>query len=90
VAYIEAGHYAEAVSELDRCVKRRGEATAIFLDDMPSFRRLAAVPYYLGRAQEGLDMKPRAIENYNAYLALRPDAAHDANAADARKRVGAR
>jgi len=90
VAYIEAGHYAEAVSELDRCVKRRGEATAIFLDDMPSFRRLAPVLYYRGRAQEGLSMKPRAIENYNAYLALRPDAAHDPNAADARKRVGAR
>ena len=66
--------------------KRRGEATAIFLDDMPSFRRLAAVPYYLGRAQEGLGMKPRAIENYNAYLALLADAAHDPNAADARKR----
>jgi tetratricopeptide (TPR) repeat protein len=90
VAYIEAGHYAEALQEIETSVKRRGEATAVFLDDMPSFRRLVAVPYYLGRAQEGLGMKPRAIENYNAYLALRPDAARDPNAADARRRVGAR
>ena len=90
VAYIEAGRYAEALQEIETSVKRRGEATAVFLDDMPSFRRLSAVPYYLGRAQEGLGMKPRAIENYNAYLALRPDASHDPIAADARKRVGTR
>jgi tetratricopeptide (TPR) repeat protein len=90
LAYIEAGHYAEGLSELEACMKRRGEATAVFLDDMPTFRRQAPVPYYLGRAQEALGMKPRAIENYNAYLALRANTPADPLAADARKRVGTR
>ena len=89
-AYLEASHNAEGLSELEACVKRRGEATALFLDDMPTFRRLAPVSYYLGRAQEALGMKPRAVESYNAYLALRGNTPGDPLAADARKRVGTR
>ena len=34
-AYLEAGAVAEADSEFDLCVKRRGEATAALLDDLP-------------------------------------------------------
>jgi tetratricopeptide (TPR) repeat protein/predicted Ser/Thr protein kinase len=86
VAYVEAGYYAEAVSELELCQKRRGEATALLLDDLPTVRYLATLPYWLARAQEGLGMTAAAAQNYNAFLALRPEAA-DALTADARRRV---
>src|SRR5260370_25095746 len=36
LAYLEAGAYAEADSELETCLKRRGEATALFLDESPT------------------------------------------------------
>ena len=38
-----------------------GEATALFLDDLPTFRYYALVPYWLGRSREmrGLDAKPQ-------------------------------
>ncbi|HSL22933.1 MAG TPA: protein kinase [Vicinamibacterales bacterium] len=83
-AYVNAGHYAEALSELDTASKRRGEATAIFLDDVPTFRYLATLPYWLARAQEGLGMREGASANYKAYLKLRPG---DALAADALERL---
>jgi tetratricopeptide (TPR) repeat protein len=87
VAYVSAGHYPEGLAELELAQKRRGEATAIFLDDIPSFRYLAPLPYWLARAQEGLGMKPAAAQNYNAYIALREKARNDPLAADARRRV---
>ena len=36
-AYLEAGAFAQADSELDRCAARRGEALALFLDEEPTF-----------------------------------------------------
>jgi hypothetical protein len=39
--YLERGSFPEASSELDRCRERRGEASAVFLDDVPSLRYLA-------------------------------------------------
>ncbi len=87
-AYVEAGHYAEAIAELEIAQKRRGEATAIFLDDVPSFRCLAALPYWLARAQEGLGMTGPAAKNYKTFLALRDRAVHDPLTIDARKRLG--
>jgi tetratricopeptide (TPR) repeat protein len=34
--YVEAGAFAEATSELDRCIARRGETLALFLDEVPT------------------------------------------------------
>jgi tetratricopeptide (TPR) repeat protein len=87
IAYVEAEHYAEGVQALEAAQKRRGEVTAIFLDDLPSLRYLAPVSYWLARAQDGLGLKPTATENYKSYLALRAAAARDPLAADARKRL---
>ena len=53
-AYLETGALPEAHSELDLCLKRRGEAMAVFLDDVPSSWYLPPVTYYLARVQEGL------------------------------------
>jgi tetratricopeptide (TPR) repeat protein len=85
-AYLEAGAYTEADTELDLCVKRKGEATAVFLDDEPSWRYFAPVNYYLGRAREGLQ-SPGAADAYRNYLAIRGKAANDALAADAAHRL---
>jgi tetratricopeptide (TPR) repeat protein len=74
VAYVEAGRFPEAIAEFDVCVKRRGEATAIFLDDVPTVRYLAPLPYWQGRAQEGLGLTAPASASYKQYLELRPTA----------------
>jgi eukaryotic-like serine/threonine-protein kinase len=51
-AYLDAGAFTEASSEFDVCLKRRGEATSVFLDDVPRYHVL---PAYQGRAREGLN-----------------------------------
>jgi tetratricopeptide (TPR) repeat protein len=88
-AYLKAGAFAEAHSELEKCDKRRGEAAAVFLNDMPSFRYVPQVYYYLGRAQEGLK-SPAAKESYQKFLKIKEKAeAGDPLVADARKRLSA-
>lgn len=85
-AYLEAGAFTDADTEFDACVKRRGEATAVFLDDEPSWRYFAPVNYYLGRAREGLG-SPGAAEAYGSYLKVREKSANDPLVADAQKRL---
>jgi hypothetical protein len=87
VAYVEEGHYAEAIAELEACEKRRGEATAFFFGDLPTMRYLAPLPYWLGRARQGLGLSTQARQDYNAFLSLRKDAPDDPLAADARRRL---
>jgi serine/threonine protein kinase/tetratricopeptide (TPR) repeat protein len=87
IAYVEAGNFAEAVSELELAEKRRGEGTALFLDDWPTTRELAALPYWLGRAHEGLSGLAAARTHYEAFLALRPSAQSDPLVVDAKRRL---
>jgi tetratricopeptide (TPR) repeat protein len=68
-AYLELGEFPEAYSELEAALKRQGEATAIFLDDVPSYRHFPPVHYYLGRAQEGLK-SAGAAQSYKTFLSL--------------------
>jgi hypothetical protein len=89
VAYVEAGAYAEALSELELCEKRRGEATAIFLDDVPSYRYMVPLSYWLGRVHEGLRARDAAERHYQVYLALRSPAT-DRLAKDAAARLKGR
>ena len=88
ITYLQAGAFAEALSELEACQRRRGEAAAIFLDDTPSVRYLATLPYWLGRAQEGLSQKTEAVTNYKAFLSIRGAATADPLVIDASKRAG--
>lgn len=69
-AFLEAKAFTEAYSEFERCLKRRGEVTAIFLNDLPSYRYLPPIYYYLGRAQEGLG-SPAASESYQKFLEIK-------------------
>ena len=87
-AYIERAAYTEADSELEECLKRRGEASAIFLDDVPTFRVLPPVYYYLGRAQEGLK-SPAAVESYKTFLAIKEKGDEAGLVKDAQHRLAA-
>jgi tetratricopeptide (TPR) repeat protein len=87
VAYVQAKAFPEAISELEGCQKRLAEATAIFLDDVPTFRYTAPLWYWLGRAQEGMGLKAQATETYRRYLSVRSAAINDPLAADLRTRL---
>ncbi len=87
VAYVRAGHFPEALAEFDVCTKRRGEASALFLDDVPTLRYLVPLLYWQARAQDGVGMKGAAAANYKAYLAVRSAESQDALAIDAQQRV---
>ena len=89
-AYLEGNEFIEAHSEFDMCLKRKGEASSIFLDDFPSYRYFAPVYYYLGRSQEGLK-SPAAKESYQKFLKIKERAdAGDPLVADAQRRLNSR
>jgi serine/threonine protein kinase/Flp pilus assembly protein TadD len=71
-AYLQNGSFTEADSEFELCLKRRGEASAVFLDDSPTLRLVPPVYYFLARAQEGLK-SPAAAESYRTFLKMQPE-----------------
>jgi tetratricopeptide (TPR) repeat protein len=85
-AYVEAGAFTEASTELETCLKRRGEATDIYIDEQQTFRYFPATFYYLGRALEGLK-SAGAADDYRNFLAMKVKDAHDPMVDDARKRL---
>jgi tetratricopeptide (TPR) repeat protein/tRNA A-37 threonylcarbamoyl transferase component Bud32 len=86
-AYLEAGAFAQADSEFDRCLTRRGEALALILDGDPTFGYLPPLYYYQGRVREGLKLAG-AANSYRTYLSIRGAAGEDPLLADVRKRLG--
>ena len=86
-AYLEAGQFVEADSEFDRCMKRRGEALEIFMDNFPTFGYFPPVYYYQGRVREGLK-SPGFAEPYRTYLSIRGQAGEDPLLADIHRRLG--
>jgi predicted Zn-dependent protease len=87
-AYLQNGSFTEADSEFELCLKRRGEASAVFLDDVPTLRLVPQVYYYLARAQEGLK-SPAAADTYRTFLKMQPEGSSEL-ITDARRRVQAR
>ena len=85
-AYIQMGAFTEADSELEQCLKRRGEGSALFLDDVPTFRAVPQIYYYLGRAQEGLKSSA-AVVSYKSFLDIKEKGDERGLVADARRRV---
>jgi serine/threonine protein kinase/tetratricopeptide (TPR) repeat protein len=75
-AALDAKRFGEAYDELKLCMQRRGELT-VGADDVPNYRYVPPLTYYLGRAQEGLG-SPEARASYKAFLAM----THDANPSD--------
>ncbi len=90
VAFLEANYHAEALKEFEACQKRRGEASAVFLNDEPTARYSGAVRYWIGRSKEGLGLLPQAQENYRAFVALKAADSPDPLLRDARRRLGDR
>jgi len=86
-AYLEAGLFLEADSELERCVKRRGEAFELFLDNVPTNGYFPLVYYYQGRVCEGLK-SPGYAESYRNYLRIRGQAGEDPLTPEIRRRLG--
>jgi tetratricopeptide (TPR) repeat protein len=86
-AYLEISQYAQADSEFDRCLKRRGEALALFIDEEPSFGYFPSVYYYQGRVREELKTEGFA-DSYRAYLEIRGQSKEDPLVREVRGRVG--
>jgi tetratricopeptide (TPR) repeat protein len=85
-AYLEAGAFAQADSEFDRCLTRRGEALML-VDEDPTYGYLPPVYYYLGRAREGLQTAGFA-DLYREYLKIRGKSADDPLVPEVRRRAG--
>jgi len=86
-AYLDAGEFLQADSEFDRCIKRKGEALALFLDEEPTYAYLPPVYYYQGRVREELKTREFA-QSYRTYLSVRGTSNEDPMVADARRRAG--
>jgi tetratricopeptide (TPR) repeat protein len=87
-AYVESGESTAADSEAERCLHRAGEATAVFLDDIPSFSSFVPVYYYHARAEEGMK-SPEAKTLFQDFLAINKKADYRSPLIeDARTRLG--
>lgn len=86
-AYLAAEAYTEADAEFDACIRRRGEATSLYLDLQPTYSFVPSAYYYAGRAQAGIG-SPTAAELFKTFLAMRTKAPGDPMVIDARKRAG--
>ena len=85
-AALDAGHFADAYTEIKVCLARRGEVVLGF-DDTPTVRYLPALTYYLARAQEAIGSAD-AAGSYKAFLAMHVGSEHDPLVDDARRRAG--
>jgi tetratricopeptide (TPR) repeat protein len=84
-AYLNASQFAQADSEFDRCIKRRGEAMSLFLDEEPTYGYFPPVYYYQGRVRAGLQNAGFA-ESYRQYLDIRGTSKEDPLLAEVRRR----
>jgi tetratricopeptide (TPR) repeat protein len=87
MTYFQLEDYVAALQEFEKCQARRGEAMALFLDDFPTVRYYASVPYWLGRTREMRRLDPRT--QYQDFLAIRGEAADDPLVKDAQRRLAA-
>lgn len=87
-AYLKAEKFPEAQAEFEVCLTRKGEATTVLLDDIPTYRLLATTRYYIARAQEGQG-SPAAGASYKTFLTIKATGDEQGLVADARRRVAA-
>ncbi|HEX6161824.1 MAG TPA: serine/threonine-protein kinase, partial [Vicinamibacterales bacterium] len=87
-AYLAAGMLPQADSEFDRCIQRRGEALALFLDEEPTYAFFPPVYYYRGRVREAMNTAG-FVDSYRAYVNIRGKSTEDPLLPDVRRRAGA-
>ncbi len=85
-AYLEAGALPQADSAFDRCIVRRGEALALFLDERPTYGCLPLAYYYQGRVREALNTSGFA-NSYRVYLGIRGESGEDPLVSEVRRRA---
>ena len=85
--YLAAGAFTEADSQFDQCMKRRGEAIELFLDNSPTYSYFPPVYYYEGRVREGMKSEGFA-DFYKSYLNIRGQSSDDPLVVDIRRRLG--
>jgi eukaryotic-like serine/threonine-protein kinase len=88
-AYLQAGLFAESDAEFEKCIKRRGEALEILLNNVPTYGYFPPVYYYQGRAREGLN-SAGFRDSYHTYLSIREKADQDPLLPEIRRRIGQR
>ena len=86
-AYLEANAFAEADSEFDQCLRRRGETLSLFMDEVPTYGYFPPIYYYQGHVREGLKSAGYA-ESYRNYLNIRGQAGEDPLLPEIHKRLG--
>jgi tetratricopeptide (TPR) repeat protein len=86
-AYLEAGQFTEADSEFDRCLKRRGEALELLMDNVVTYGYVPYVYYYQGRVRQGLKT-PAFAESYRTFLSTRGQSTEDPLVPEVRKSLG--
>ncbi|MBZ5643475.1 MAG: protein kinase [Acidobacteriia bacterium] len=86
-AYLDAEAFPQADSEFDQCIKRRGEAILLFMDEVPTYGYFPPVYYYEGRVREGMKSASFA-DFYRKYLDIRGKSTDDPLLAEVRKRAG--
>ena len=86
-AYLEAGQFTEADSEFDRCIKRRGEALELLMDNTVTYGYLPYVYYYQGKVRQGLKT-PAFADSYRTYLSIRGQSTEDPLLPEVRKSLG--
>jgi tetratricopeptide (TPR) repeat protein len=84
---LEAGAFPDASSEIDAAIRRAGEATAITLDESPTFRYFPQLHYYKGVALEGIN-SPAARGSFETFLAIKAKGDETGGlVAEARRRI---
>jgi tetratricopeptide (TPR) repeat protein len=71
LAYYEGGAFVEALDDFRHCEQRIGEATAAFLDDLPTWRLTALLPFWTARAEAELGMQTEAAVTMQRFVDYR-------------------
>ena len=87
-AYLETeGAERRADSEFDDCLKRRGEALSLFIDEEPTYGYLPIVYYYQGLGRQKIGTAGYR-DSYKQYLSIRGNSTEDRLVKDVRARAG--
>jgi tetratricopeptide (TPR) repeat protein/predicted Ser/Thr protein kinase len=86
-ADLEAGSFKEAIAEFDQCVKRRGEAIELFMDNVPTYSYFPHVYYYQGLVGEAMK-SDNFVNFYKSYLSVRSPSSDDPLVPVLRSRTG--
>jgi hypothetical protein len=62
----------------------------VFLDEIPTYRILAPVHYYMGLVRAGLENDRGALDSFRTFVDLKKDGDEQGLVADARRRLASR